>query len=610
MEKAGYNKHKDLLPEETLAEIQAILRNVGIATENSWIENGDSGCYSNRITILPTGLGANGKGTDKTYALASGYAELMERIQNNILYTGELSPSDKEYGGFSYFPDQKQMNADAILKEENPFTKYVFSSLGCKTEFDKKYVLKKSMNWFHSQNPEFECIPFADIDNKKIIYLPQEMLFAIYGSNGMAAGNSMEEALVQGLSEILERYVNRKIMLEHICPPSVPRSFIEDIPLLNTIINKIEEDGNYQVVMKDCSLGRGLPVLAAIIINKKNGGFGVKFASHPSFRVALERTLTEAFQGRSLDDITRMNGIGNGQLVQSKDNILNMMKIGNGYCTRELIAGNPDYEFKPYRCKEENRNNREMLRYMLSLVRQEGYHPLIRNSSFLGFHSYFIVVPGMSELNPVNKLFTREMQTYGKVLRSLHHLHSVTDEEAARIVRYLSFKEGSALENRLEWAMGLPLTDKVPGKHSAAVLLKSCLLYQMKEFGSASREMDKVVYYQNMYGSEEEKEFFSCAASYLHFRAEGLGEEVIRPVLFQLYKKEVSEKVIGIFSEPVQTVKKMFPGTNCFDCGHCEMHKEKMCQYQEVSALTRKLKDAFKKNIPDQEKLLDFLGKI
>lgn len=607
MEKEGYNKHKDSLPEDTLSHIQAILMRIGIATENSWVENGNSGCYSNRITIPPTGLGANGKGTDKSYALASGYAELMERIQNNILYTGELSPSDKEYGGFSYFPDQKQMSADEILKENNPFTNYIFSSLGCKTEFDKSHAIKKSMNWFHCPNMEFECIPFADIDNKKIIYLPQEMLFAIYGSNGMAAGNSMEEALVQGLAEILERYVNRKIILEHICPPSVPRSYIEDIPLLNKIINKIEEGGNYQVVVKDCSLGRGLPVLASIIIDKKIGGFGVKFASHPSFQVALERTLTEAFQGRKLDDITKMNAIGKEQLVQSKDNILNMMKIGNGYCTRELIAGKPDYEFKPYSRIGEHRNNREMLRYMLGLVRQEGYHPLIRNSSFLGFHSYFIVVPGMSELNPVNKLFAREMQTYGKVLKSLHHLHSVTDEEALRIVRYISFKEGSALENRLEWAMGLPLTEKVPGKHSSAVLLKSCLLYQLKEFGDASREMDKVMYYQKIHGTEEEKEFFSCCASYLHFRAEGLEEEEIRPVLSQLYKKNVSEKVMDIFSGPMQAVKKMFPGTNCFDCEHCDMQKEKMCQYQEISALARKLKDAFKNNIPDQEKLMNIL---
>ncbi len=602
MQKLEYNKFKDNNPEDTLFRIQSILHNLGLSTMHEWVDNEYEGCYSNRVTVHPTQLGTNGKGTDRIYSLTSGYAELLERIQNNILYIGEMSQEDKQYGGFVHFPDQKLVSFEEILKERSDFMERIFKALDCKNEDDKIGVLKDFANMKNGTETQCLCIPFADVFNNRVVYLPQDVLFCIHGSNGMSAGNTMEEALVQGLAEVFERYVNRKIALEHICPPSVPKSFLQQIPILNRIINEIEKNGEYEVIVKDCSLGRGLPVVAIIIINKKKSTFGVKFASHPSFQVALERTLTEAFQGKKLEQFTAANSIGFEKQIQHRDNILNMMKIGNGIYPKELLTGEPDYPFQAFDLKKEP-SNADMLKRMLELVKNEGFQVFIHDSSYLGFPSYFTIVPGMSEMYPIDWLRVREQQTFVRIVESLNHLQTLTDDEAKRVIRYISFKENSVLENQIAWISGHAFSGKFVGGDTAAALLKVCCLYQLEDYAKASAAMTPIVDYYDK-NNLKGKEFFRCCNFYLYYRAMGLSKQETEALLGTLFEKEVANKVSDIFANPKEILRRMYPENHCYDCEHCEMKQLEMCQYPQVSQIIRKIKDGLKKNIPNQETLL------
>ncbi len=602
MEKMEYRKYKDNKPEDTLFRIQSILHDLGISTTYEWVENEYEGCYSNRVTIHPTPLGTNGKGTDRSYALTSGYAELMERIQNNILYIGEMSEEDKQYGGFTHFPDQKLVPFEEIINEHSDFMEGIFQALGCTTDDDRIDILRNFANMKNGTERECLCIPFVDVFNNRVVSLPQDLLFCIHGSNGMSAGNTMEEALVQGLAEVFERYVNRKIALEHICPPSVPRSFLNQIPVLSHIISEIEKNGEYEVIVKDCSLGRGFPVVAIIIVDKKNGTFGVKFASHPSFQVALERTLTEAFQGKKLKQFAASNSIGAEKQIQHRDNLLNMMKIGNGIYPKELLIGEPDYSFQLFDLKGETSNG-SMLKRMLDLVQKEGFQVFIHDSSYLGFPSYFTIVPGMSEMYPIDWTRVREQQTYVRFVQSLNHLHRLTNEEAKRVVRYISFKENSVLENQITWLSGHPFNGNFVGGDAATALLKVCCLYQLEDYAKASAAMTPIVDYYDK-NNLEGKEFFRCGNFYLYYRAMGISKQETEELISTLFETEVASKVFYIFSDPKTILSRMYPANDCYHCENCEMEQLKMCQYRQISEVVRKIKDGLKKNIPDQESLL------
>ena len=87
----------------------------------------------------------------------------------------------------------------------------------------------------------------------------------------MCAGNSPEEALVQGLSEILERYVQKLMFQGRLSFPAVPDAEIAKYPYVYEIYKKLKGLDGYYVCMKDCSMGGRFPVAALVVVKKDSG---------------------------------------------------------------------------------------------------------------------------------------------------------------------------------------------------------------------------------------------------------------------------------------------------------------------------------------------------
>ena len=80
-----YNR-KECKPEETVKKIKRILKKFKINVIEKEIININNSFYSTRVELKEIkGVGTNGKGITKEYALASAYAEFMERLQSNFL---------------------------------------------------------------------------------------------------------------------------------------------------------------------------------------------------------------------------------------------------------------------------------------------------------------------------------------------------------------------------------------------------------------------------------------------------------------------------------------------------------------------------------------------
>ena len=150
------------------------------------------------------------------YAMASGYAEFMERLQNGILiprpvnalaYCGVGSKlpvaekgerEEKGYGlRYMYAPDEVWMNAGDVSEE----CKEVLASM---LQIPKEEVVPYLDEILEGQKTVF--VPFVNTASRQPVLLPIYFVIMFTGSNGMCAGNTREEALIQGLSEIYERY--------------------------------------------------------------------------------------------------------------------------------------------------------------------------------------------------------------------------------------------------------------------------------------------------------------------------------------------------------------------------------------------------------------------
>lgn len=303
----AYSKHKDCTPEQTIETIKSILDGLGIKTEVNALNHPFYGTYSNHVQIAGTAIGANGKGTTEAYALASGYAELIERIQNGMAATRCYHTRLYQEFGFYHYADEKLVDIDEALEASegimDAWLKHVDPAYG-KGERDILDLLPMGM--YERDDNKIPVIPYVNVFDGHTTWLPMALLSAVCGSNGLAAGNTMEEAVVQALSEIFERYAQGLIISEQLTPPQVPPTYLELAGLKETIAD-IECTGRYQVSIFDCSLGRGYPVAMSCIVDKTRGTFGLRFGCHPSFAVAVERTLTEAYQGRTAEQSGSLN---------------------------------------------------------------------------------------------------------------------------------------------------------------------------------------------------------------------------------------------------------------------------------------------------------------
>jgi len=236
--------------------IRGILQEAGVYPVLKWEPGEFSGVASNRVYLDPVnGLGTNGKGTTERYAEASAFAELIERIQNYILHIKAFGPMESPYPFASKYPDEKDMTIEELLAQKDAFLDSLFGNLGFFLRLQKEAFLRKmAKSLYGKEDGTIPVIPFVDFTGDRVIWLPIAIVTAFCGSNGMSAGNTMEEALVQGFSEILERYAQSRILSEGLTPPEIPREELMDYSLW-PLICQIEAAGRYKVSIRDCSLG-------------------------------------------------------------------------------------------------------------------------------------------------------------------------------------------------------------------------------------------------------------------------------------------------------------------------------------------------------------------
>jgi len=215
--------------------------------------------------------GTNGKGHFDEQALASGLMELAER-----------------YSCFKYLRDKNTYKI-ATFKDfkNNPFKLrdfYAnFINLSQVRILSDEELTGARMRWYRGYTL-----------NGQNAYIPMYLLyFLLEGTNGMAAGNSLEEALLHGICEIIERHCLTRIELEKITTPLIDASTVNS-PIASELIGRFKAL-KQKVFIKDFSLELGLPVIGVIVqVNKTDCFITAGVAACPE--EALIRALTENSQ--------------------------------------------------------------------------------------------------------------------------------------------------------------------------------------------------------------------------------------------------------------------------------------------------------------------------
>ena len=271
-------------------------------------------------------------------------------------------------------------------------------------------------------------IPFLRQSDGKEVYFPINLLENLYASNGMSAGNTLAEAQVQCLSEIFERAVKRQVLESEISLPDVPHEILKKFPAIVAGIQELESKG-FPVLIKDASLGGTYPVTCVVLMNPHTGGVFASFGAHPSFGIALERSLTELLQGRSLEGLNDLpRPTFNSNAVTEPNNFVEHFIDSSGVVSWRFFSDKSDYEFVDWDfssySKKSNVTEAATLFNILADLNREVY---VATYDVLGAVACRIIVPGYSEVYPVEELIWNNTNEALIFRSDILNLHSLSD---------------------------------------------------------------------------------------------------------------------------------------------------------------------------------------
>ena len=431
---------KDAPLEQTIARMTGILRELGMKIEIASWRNIVPHVWSLHIRDAASPMCfTNGKGATKESALCSALGEFIERLNCNFFYNDQFFGEDIANAGFVHYPDEKwfQPGPDDELPEG-------ILDDHCLAIYNPEGELGGS-NLIDTNSGRVDrgicALPYVRQSDGKVVYFPSNLVENLFLSNGMSAGNTLAEAKVQCLSEIFERAVKKKIIEEEIALPDVPRQVLERYPEIVEAIEALEAQG-FPVLVKDASLGGRFPVMCVTLMNPKTGGVFASFGAHPSFHVALERSLTELMQGRSFEGLNDVPPpTFNSLAVSEPNNYVEHFIDSTGVVSWRFFSAKSDYEFSDWNFSGSNEEEADLLFGILADLGKEVYVAVHED---LGAPTCRILVPGYSEVYPVEDLIWDNTNMALDYREDILNLHSLSDEQLADLAERL---EASQLDN-------------------------------------------------------------------------------------------------------------------------------------------------------------------
>jgi ribosomal protein S12 methylthiotransferase accessory factor len=242
------DQDKIISPEETVARVKDKFKQIDlkILDETVRIDTGRldipvyfSICGEDAARLTGT-TKQMGKGATPAQAEASAVMELVERFS---FYSFSNDPKNFIYDTYRNLKDQT-INFDLIASSVHDqsgdlaVTKEIFSDL--------------PMKWTMAYN----------MTRQTEMLVPFDWFFTINQFNGTSAGNCTEEALCQGICEIVERHVSALVSRNKIEVPGIDPASTDDL-LVQEMLKKYSKNG-IQLHISDFTLGMGIPSVGVL----------------------------------------------------------------------------------------------------------------------------------------------------------------------------------------------------------------------------------------------------------------------------------------------------------------------------------------------------------
>lgn len=438
---------KDASLETTIGRMQQKLAELGFhVEERSWLNPIDD-VWSVHIRDRDCPLlFTNGKGASQLAARASALGEFFERLSCNYFWSHyHLGPGFAD-APFTHHPEERWFPLD----EDGAWPEGLLTP-ALQNFYNPQQSIDAAMLVDHnSGNAErgICALPFTRLSDDARVWFPVNIVGNLYVSNGMAAGNSRNEARAQALSEIVERHIKFRVFTEGLCLPEIPEAVIARFPNIAADIAALRQAG-YGILVRDASLGGQFPVICVTLLNPRDQGCYCSFGAHPRFEVALERALTELLQGRALDALDGFPPPGfDLDEVASSPNIEIHFVDSSGIVGWPFLGNAPDFEFCDWNFSTTTADD---YAWLVNLVRAQDSDIYVADYEHLGVYACRIIVPGMSEIYPIDDLDYENNSVANDFREAILYLPELDDEECSDLLD--TFNDLNLADDRLVAAL-------------------------------------------------------------------------------------------------------------------------------------------------------------
>jgi ribosomal protein S12 methylthiotransferase accessory factor len=308
------DQDKILPPEETVRRFREKLKKIDLHILKSTIriDNGRldipvyfSTCGEDAVSVIGTKK-QMGKGGTPAQAEASAVMELAER--------------------FSFFSFAKNPDNFFVDKYTNVKKKAISFEMIAQSVHDESDDLPVSQKIF--ENLPLKWARGYNLTREKEVLIPFDWFFAINEFNGPSAGNCAEEALLQGICEIVERHTSSLVSQNKMKVAAIRPESATD-PLVVEMLRKYKNAG-IKLYLSDFSLDTGIPTVGAMAYDPATfpelSEIVWTAGTTPDPQKALSRALTEVAQLAG-DFNTGANYVASGlpkyDTIQEADYVIN-----------------------------------------------------------------------------------------------------------------------------------------------------------------------------------------------------------------------------------------------------------------------------------------------
>ena len=402
--------HRFVSPEETferykhhISPITGVVRELGKLSQNSkgltptYFAKHDFASMFDEVRLLQQNVGGRsaGKGRTDAQAKASAFCEAIERYSG--VFQGDeytIKSSYQQLGDKAIHPNH------CMNFSQNQYENRIEWNAKCGSFFQR-------VPEPFDETREIDWTPVWSLTKREFKYLPTAYCYFGYpqppqpdcwaDTNGCAAGNTLEEAILQGFMELVERDSVALWWYNQISRPKVDLESFDE-PYFQDLVNYYRSI-NREIWVLDITSDFNIPAFAAVSrrCEREVEDIILGFGAHFDAKLAVQRALTEVNQ--LLPPVLTANADGTTQYASSAEvPVINWWKTATLKNQPYLV---PSSQIPPKLYFDYPRiNNEDLLediKLCQQIVEQKGLEMLVLDQTRpdIGLRVVKVIVPGM-----------------------------------------------------------------------------------------------------------------------------------------------------------------------------------------------------------------------